>query len=155
MSKLKPGDKAPAFMAKDQNGEIHTLKEFKGKKLALYFYPRDLTPGCTAEACSLRDNFSLLKRKGIAIVGVSADDEKSHRRFSEKNHLPFPLLADPEREIVNDYGVWGLKKFMGREFMGILRTTFLINEKGVVEHIIEKVVTKDHARQILDTWNDK
>lgn len=152
MTSLKQGDKAPAFSLKDQNGIEHTLEEFRGKKLALYFYPKDKTPGCTAEACNLTENFTSLKEKEIAVMGVSADDEKSHKSFSEKYRLAFPLLADVNKKTINDYGVWGEKKFLGKKFMGILRTTFLINEKGIIEHIISKVETKKHAAQILKTW---
>jgi len=151
-TKLKAGDKAPDFRAMDQNGKTRSLADYKGKKLALFFYPKDMTPGCTAEACNLRDNISALKAAGIYPVGVSVDDEKSHKKFEEKHHLSFPLLADTEHKIVNDYGVWGLKKFMGKEYMGTLRTTFLINEKGIIEHIIDKVKTADHSGQILEIW---
>jgi peroxiredoxin Q/BCP len=150
--KLKAGDKAPDFTATDQDGKTHNLADYKGKKLALFFYPKDMTPGCTAEACNLRDNISVLKNAGIAPVGVSVDDEKSHKKFEEKHHLPFPLLADTAHKIVNDYGVWGPKKFMGKEYTGTLRTTFLIDEQGVIEHIIDKVKTGDHSGQILEIW---
>ena len=149
---LKRGDKAPAFTANDQDGTAISLTDFKGKRLALFFYPKDDTPTCTKEACNLRDAYPALRRAGISIVGVSIDDEKKHKKFGVKFQLPFTLLADPEQKIVNDYGVWGLKKFMGREFMGTRRTTFLINEKGVVDHIIDKVVSSDHAQQILEVW---
>jgi peroxiredoxin Q/BCP len=149
---LKAGDKAPDFKAKDQDGKIISLKDFKGKKVALYFYPEDDTPTCTKEACNLRDNFNLLKKKGIVVLGVSPDTEKKHKKFETKYSLPFTLVADPDREILNKYGVWGWKKFMGREFMGTHRTTFLINEKGIIEHIIEKVKSGSHAQQILETW---
>ncbi|MCO6484354.1 MAG: thioredoxin-dependent thiol peroxidase [Saprospiraceae bacterium] len=146
---LKPGDKAPDFSAPNENGEILTLQQFKGKKLVLYFYPKDDTPGCTAEACSLRDHYSRFLKKGYAILGVSPDSEKKHQKFIEKYNLPFSLLADPEANILKAYGVWGLKKFMGREYMGVLRTTFIIDEKGHIERIIDKVDTKEHADQIL------
>jgi thioredoxin-dependent peroxiredoxin len=149
---LRPGDKAPAFAARDQNGNTVTLKELKGKKVALYFYPHDNTETCTKEACNLRDNHTLLQRKGITIVGVSTDDEKSHKKFEQKFHLPFTLLVDTDLKINNDYGVWAEKKFMGRTFMGTLRTTFLINEKGKIDHIIEKVVSGDHSAQIIALW---
>jgi len=149
---LKVGDKAPDFAALDQNGKQHSLKDYQGKKLALYFYPKDDTPGCTAQACDIRDNFDLLKKAGISILGVSVDDEKSHKKFEEKFNLPFPLLVDDEKKIVQDYGVWGLKKFMGKEFMGTNRITFLINGEGQIEHIIDKVKTKEHSRQIMDLW---
>lgn len=147
--KLKVGDKAPKIKAKDQDGKEITLEQFKGKKVVLYFYPKDNTPGCTNQACSLRDNYKALLKQGYIVIGVSADTEKKHQNFIKKFDLPFPLIADTEREVIEDYGVWGLKKFMGREFMGIIRTTFVINEKGVIEEIIEKVDTKNHAEQIL------
>jgi thioredoxin-dependent peroxiredoxin len=129
---LKPGDKAPAFTATDQDGNVHSLKEFIGKKVVLYFYPKDNTETCTKEACNLRDNYASLKKKGIVVLGVSLDNEKSHKRFEKKYNLPFILLADPDKKIIDDYGVWAEKKFMGRTFMGTLRTTFLINEKGKI-----------------------
>lgn len=149
---LKEGDKAPTFNALNQNGESYSLTDYKGKKLALYFYPKDNTPGCTTEACNLRDNIRLLKSAGIYPVGVSVDDEKSHKKFEEKYKLPFPLLVDKDHTIVEDYGVWRLKKFLGKEYMGTMRTTFLINENGIIEHIIDKVKTEDHSRQILEIW---
>lgn len=149
---LEPGAKAPDFTAKDQDSNTISLKAFKGKKVVLYFYPRDNTPSCTAQACNIRDNYALLQKEDIVILGVSTDDEKSHKRFEKKFNLPFPLLADTDMTIAEAYGVWGLKKFMGREFMGIRRTTFLINEKGKIDHIIDKVTTKDHAAQILALW---
>lgn len=149
--KLKVGDKAPAIKAKDQNGAEITLEQFKGKKVVLYFYPKDNTPGCTNQACNLRDNYSALLKKGYVVIGVSADTEKKHQNFIKKFDLPFPLIADTDMKVINDYGVWGLKKFMGREFMGIIRTTFVINEKGIIERIIDKVVTKDHTAQVLET----
>ncbi len=150
--KLKKGDKAPAFAAADQDGNIHALKDYKGKKVALYFYPHDNTETCTKEACNLRDNFDMLKNKGVIVIGVSTDDQKSHKRFEKKYSLPFTLLVDTGEKIVNDYGVWDWKTFMGRTYMGTLRTTFLINEKGKIDHIIEKVISGDHANQIVDTW---
>ena len=149
MATLKVGDKAPAIKSKDQNGEDITLAQFKGKKVVLYFYPKDDTPGCTKEACSFRDGYAKLKKKGYEILGVSADTEKSHQKFINKYDLPFTLISDPDRKVIEDYGVWRLKKFMGREFMGIVRTTFVISEKGVIERIIEKVDTADAATQIL------
>ncbi len=147
--KFKVGDKAPAINAKDQNGNEITLAQFKGKKVVLYFYPKDSTPGCTKEACNFRDNYKALQKKGYEVVGVSADSEKSHLKFIEKYELPFPLIADTDQKVVNDYGVWGLKKFMGREYMGINRTTFLIDEKGKIEKLIEKVDTENSTEQIL------
>lgn len=149
---LKPGDKAPSFSSTDQNGNSVALKDFKGKKVVLYFYPKDDTSGCTAEACNLRDNFSELKKHGIEILGVSTDSVKSHKKFQDKFSLPFTLIADEEKTIVNDYGLWGEKKFMGKTYMGTARATFLINEEGKIEHIIEKVDTKNHTAQILDLW---
>lgn len=149
---MKQGDKAPAFTAKDQDGNTHQLKDYKGQKLALYFYPRDNTPTCTVQACNLRDNFEVLKKAGIAILGISTDDEQSHKKFETRHQLPFPLLDDSAHKMVNDYGVWGPKKFMGKAFDGTHRTTFLIDEKGKIAHVIEKVKSKEHAAQILQTW---
>lgn len=149
MTHLKIGDEAPNFKGTDQNGSIVRLEDFKGKKLVLYFYPKDSTPGCTAEACNLRDNYQLLMDKGFAIVGISADTETSHKKFSDKNNLPFSLIADTTKEIIKSYGVWGEKKFMGKTFDGIHRVTFIISEKGIVEYIFEKVDTKNHTSQIL------
>ncbi|MBL7800396.1 MAG: thioredoxin-dependent thiol peroxidase [Chitinophagales bacterium] len=148
--KLKVGDKAPAINAKDQHGNEITLTQFKGKKVVLYFYPKDSTPGCTKEACNFRDNYSALLKKGYQVIGVSTDSEKSHLKFIEKYELPFPLIADTDQKVVNDYGVWGLKKFMGREYMGINRTTFVIDEKGKIEKVIEKVDTENSTQQLFD-----
>jgi peroxiredoxin Q/BCP len=148
--KLKVGDKAPAINAKDQHGNGITLTQFKGKKVVLYFYPKDSTPGCTKEACNFRDNYSALLKKGYQVIGVSTDSEKSHLKFIEKYELPFPLIADTDQKVVNDYGVWGLKKFMGREYMGINRTTFVIDEKGKIEKVIEKVDTENSTQQLFD-----
>ena len=147
--KLKAGDKAPSINALDQFGNNISLDDFRGSKVILYFYPKDDTPGCTAEACSLRDNNSLLLEKGFKIIGVSADNTKSHIKFTEKYNLPFPLIPDTDKKIIQEYGAWGKKKFMGREFDGILRTTFVIGEDGTILKIFEKVDTKDHADQIL------
>jgi peroxiredoxin Q/BCP len=149
---LKQGDNAPDFTVNDQNGKTVSLHDFKGKKVVLYFYPKDDTPGCTAEACNLRDNFSDIKKLGVAVLGVSTDDEKSHKKFEEKFSLPFTLLADTDKKIVNEYGLWGEKKFMGKTYMGTTRATFLINEEGKVDHIIEKVDTKNHTEQIKEVW---
>lgn len=149
---IQPGDKAPKFTGKDQNGNAHSLKDYQGKKLVLFFYPKDDTPGCTKEACNLRDNYALLQSKGIALLGVSADDQESHKRFEQKYQLPFPLLADTSRKIIEDYGVWGERNLYGNRFMGIKRTTFLINEKGVVDQVIRGVRTADHAEQIIQRW---
>jgi peroxiredoxin Q/BCP len=153
MSHLKIGDKAPAFVANDQNGLPVSLKDFKGQKVALYFYPKDDTPGCTAQACNLRDNFSALTNKGIVVLGVSVDEVKKHKKFEDKYKLPFTLVADEEKTIVADYGLWGEKKFMGKTYMGTSRVTFLIDEKGKIVHIIEKVDTKNHTEQILAFWS--
>lgn len=146
---LKTGDKAPYFEGKDQNGNTLKLTDFTGKKLVLYFYPKDSTPGCTAEACDLRDNYNRFLEQGYAVVGVSKDSEKSHQKFIEKYNLPFPLIADTDTKIMQAYDSWGLKKFMGREYMGTLRKTFIINEKGIIDEIIDKVKTSDHTAQIL------
>jgi peroxiredoxin Q/BCP len=146
---IEIGQIAPDFSAKDQNGEIITLSQFKGKKVALYFYPRDSTPGCTAQACDLRDNYQTLLEQDFVILGVSTDTEKKHQNFIAKYNLPFPLIADTEKDVHELYGTWQLKKFMGRESMGTVRTTFIIDEDGLVSDIISKVKTKEHAAQIL------
>jgi peroxiredoxin Q/BCP len=148
MFHLKEGDKAPDFNIPDQNGRIHKIEDYKGKKIILYFYPKDLTPGCTVESCNLRDNYDSLQKDGFVVIGVSADDEKKHRRFIDKHDLPFNLLADTDRKVLNDYGVWGEKKFMGKVYDGIHRTTFIIDENGLIEKIINKVKTKNHTEQI-------
>ena len=150
MTHLKPGDKAPNFKGVDENGKAIALKDFKGKKLILFFYPKDNTPTCTVEACNLRDNYKDLKKKGFAILGVSPDSEKKHQNFINKFDLPFPLLADKDLETIKAYNVWGPKKFMGKEFDGLHRTTFVISEKGKIEQVITKVKSKDHAAQILE-----
>jgi len=150
MTKLKVGDKAPVFETKNQNGELIKLKDYLGKKVILFFYPKASTPGCTMEAKNLRDNYQILRNKGYEIIGVSADSEKRQLNFCTKNELPYNLLADEEKSIINSYGVWGPKKFMGREYDGIHRTTFVIDEQGNIENIITKVKTKAHAEQILD-----
>lgn len=150
MTTLKVGDKAPDFEVKDQNGKVHRLGDYKGKMIAIYFYPKDMTPGCTAQACDLRDNETALLKKNIHVIGVSADDEKRHAKFVEKYSLPFPLLADTDLKMINAYGVWGPKKFMGKEYDGIHRTTFLIDENGKIKEIIDKVKTKEHAAQLFD-----
>lgn len=149
MHHLKEGDKAPDFSAANQHGQTISLKDFKGKKVVLYFYPKDDTPGCTAEACDLRDNYQALQAAGYQVVGVSTDSVKSHLKFVEKYDLPFTLLADEDKKICMDYGIWGEKKFMGKTYDGIHRTTFLISEKGIIEKIITKVETKKHSNQIL------
>lgn len=147
--KLKPGSKAPDFKAKDQNGEEVKLSFFKGKKVILYFYPKDMTPGCTAQACNLRDNYKRLQKKGYEVLGISTDDEKSHQKFIAKEKLPFRLLADTDRSVHEKYGTWVEKSMYGRKFMGTARTTFIINEEGVIDDIIEKVDTKNHTDQII------
>jgi peroxiredoxin Q/BCP len=149
MITLKEGDKAPEFTTADQDGKTVSLSGFKGKKVVLYFYPKDDTPGCTAESCNLRDNYSVLQKQGYEVLGVSADNEKSHRKFADKYKLPFRLLADTNKEIINSYGVWGEKKFLGKKYMGIMRTTFIIDEKGIIKEIIKEVETKKHTEQIL------
>jgi len=150
MTTLKVGDRAPEFAVNDQDGKLIRLTDYKGKKVILFFYPKASTPGCTAEACNLRDNYSMLQEKGFAVIGVSADSEKRQQNFSNKNELPFSLLADENKEVINGFGVWGPKKFMGREYDGIHRATFVIDESGAIEKVISKVKTKDHAAQILD-----
>lgn len=150
MAKLIEGDKAPDFKGKDQNGNVITMNQFKGKKLVLYFYPKDNTPGCTAEACNIRDNYRDFLDKGYEVVGVSADSEKSHQNFISKYDLPFPLISDPEKEIIKAFGAWGEKSMYGKKYEGILRMTFVISEDGFVEKIIENVKTKDHSRQIFE-----
>jgi peroxiredoxin Q/BCP len=149
MTSLKAGDPAPGFSGIDQNEKRHELVDYRGKKLVLFFYPKADTPGCTAEACNLRDNWSQLQKEGYEILGVSADSPKKQLKFKEKYAFPFPLLADESKEIINAYGVWGPKKFMGRTFDGINRTTFIIDEEGKIDEVIDKVKTKDHAAQIL------
>lgn len=149
MATLIKGDQAPVFEGTDQNGNKINLVGLRGSKVVLYFYPKDDTPGCTAEACDLRDNYEALLSKGYKVVGVSPDTEKSHLKFAEKYHLPFPLLPDPDKKIIMDYGVWGPKKFMGKSYEGVLRTTFIISEDGTIEEVISKVDTKNHSKQII------
>jgi len=149
MLKLKIGDKAPDIKGKDQNGNEICLQDFSDKKLVLYFYPKDNTSGCTAEACNLRDSYSDFRRSGYEIIGVSPDSEKSHTGFIAKYNLPFTLIADTDKAVATSYGVWAEKKMYGRTYMGILRTTFVIDENGFIENIIEKVDTKNHAQQII------
>ena len=150
MTHLKVGDKAPDFTAINQDGKEVKLSDFKGKKLILYFYPKASTPGCTTEAKNLRDHYAELKEKGYEVLGVSADSPKRQKNFKEKNNLPFDLIADEDKKVINAYGVWGPKKFMGREYEGIHRTTFVIDENGIIEKIINKVKTKEHVQQILE-----
>ncbi len=152
MDKLKVGDKAPDFSGNDQNGNLISLAALRGKRIVLYFYPKDNTSGCTAEACSLRDGKQELEKMGFTIIGVSPDSEKSHQGFITKNNLNFTLIADTDKTIAQAYGVWGLKKFMGREYMGILRTTFIIDANGMIEKIFNKVDTKKHFEQIVDSY---
>jgi peroxiredoxin Q/BCP len=149
---VKEGTTAPAFKTTDQNGEAVSLKDLKGKKVVLYFYPKDDTPGCTKEACSFRDAYSKFKKKGITILGVSPDSEKSHQKFIAKFELPFTLLADKDHSIADAYGVYGEKKFMGRTYMGVYRTTFLIDEKGKIKKVFEKVKPEDHADEVLGAF---
>jgi peroxiredoxin Q/BCP len=149
MTALKTGDKAPDFSGRDQNGDIRSLSDYKGKKLVLYFYPRDNTPGCTAEACSLRDSYQALQTRGYSILGVSPNSEKSHTGFISKYNLPFNLIADTDKNIAQTYGVWAEKKMYGKTSMGILRTTFKIDENGIIEDVITRVRTKDHGEQLL------
>lgn len=148
---MNVGDKAPEILGINEKGEEIRLSNYKGKKLVLYFYPKDSTSGCTAQACNLRDNYNALRQAGYEVVGVSVDNEKSHQKFIEKNSLPFPLIADTDKKLVEQFGVWGEKSMYGRKYMGTFRTTFIINEEGVVERIIgpKEVKTKDHAAQIL------
>lgn len=150
MATLKEGDKAPDFTAKDQNGKTISLADFKGKTVILYFYPKDDTPGCTAEACDFRDNYQSLVGKGFEVIGVSTDDEKSHKKFETKYNLPFPLIADESKEIVEAYGVWGEKNMYGKVYMGTMRTTFIIDANGIIQKIINKVDTKASSQQVLD-----
>ena len=149
MIQLTEGDKAPGFKAKDQNGNTISLKDFKGKKVILYFYPEDDTPTCTIEACNLKDNYTLLQKKGLIVLGVSPDDEKKHKKFEEKYELPFTLIADPDKKIIDKYGVWGEKNLYGRKYMGLHRTTFIIDEKGIILKIFRKPKSKIHSEEIL------
>lgn len=151
---IKEGTNAPAFKTTDANGETVSLKELKGQKVVLYFYPKDDTPGCTKEACSFRDAWGKFKKQGITVLGVSPDSEASHKKFETKYKLPFTLLADKDHAIADAYGVWGEKKFMGRTYMGVLRTTFLIDEKGKIKKVFEKVKPEDHASEVLEAFID-
>ena len=150
MSTLQIGDKAPSINAIDQNENSINLESYRGKKVVLYFYPKDMTPGCTDQSCNLSDNYRLLVEKGYDVLGVSCDSVKRHKKFIAKHDLPFNLISDEDHKVVNDYGVWQLKKFMGREYMGIVRTTFIIDENGLISDIISKVNTKEHTTQIID-----
>jgi peroxiredoxin Q/BCP len=150
MNTLRAGDKVPDFKSRDQDGNVVSLSDYSGKKLIVFFYPRANTPGCTAEACNLRDHYKALKEAGYSLLGVSADSEKKQANFRNKYNFPFPLLADEDRTVIETFGVWGPKKFMGKEFDGIHRKTFIIDGSGIVERVIDKVKTKDHAAQILE-----
>ena len=152
MTSVTEGSKAPAFKGKDQNGNTVSLSDLKGKKVVLYFYPEDDTPTCTVQACNLRDNFGLLKKEGIVVLGVSPDEEKKHKKFEAKYDLPFTLIADPGHTIIDKYGVWGEKQLYGRHYMGLHRTTFLIDEKGIVKKIFLKPRSKQHTEEILKAW---
>lgn len=151
MIELKEGQKAPVFTAKDQNGKEISLSDFSGKELILYFYPKDNTPGCTAEACSFRDNYQSLQNQGFAVLGVSTDDEKSHQKFISKYSLPFSLIADTEKEIVEAYGVWVEKSMYGKKYMGVARKTFIIDKNGIIRKIIDKVDTNNSSEQVLNS----
>ena len=153
MAILEEGQKAPAFKGKDQNGATVSSAEFKGKKLVLYFYPQDNTPTCTVQACNIRDNFTLLKKKGINIIGISPDDVNKHKKFEEKYDLPFTIIADTEHSIIDKFGVWGEKQLYGKKYLGLHRTTFLINEKGIIKKVIVKPKSKQHAEEILEAWD--
>lgn len=151
---LQDGDKAPAFKGKDQNGNAVSLSDYKGKKLILYFYPQDDTPTCTVQACNLRDNFALLKKEGFTVVGVSPDEIEKHKKFESKYQLPFTLISDPTHAIIDKYGVWGEKQLYGRKYMGLHRTTFLIDEKGIIRKIFLRPKNKQHAEEIVKAWNE-
>lgn len=153
MAELTEGSEAPVFEGVDQDGKKVSLTDFRGKKLILYFYPKDDTPGCTAQACNLRDNYQELLQKGFKVIGISTDNVKSHKKFEDKYQLPFPLIADEERKIVELYNVWGEKKFMGNTTIGTIRTTFLIDEEGKIKKIIIRPDTKDQTQQVLDAWS--
>ena len=153
MTQLTEGTKAPAFKGKDQNGKPVSLAGYKGKKIILYFYPQDDTPTCTIQACNFRDNFGLLKKNGFTVLGVSPDEDKDHKKFENKYDLPFTLIPDPTHAIIDKYGVWGEKQLYGRTYMGLHRTTFLIDEKGIIKKIFHKPKSKQHTEEILKAWN--
>lgn len=152
MITLKEGDKAPSFTGKDQNGNKISLASYKGKKVVLYFYPEDDTPTCTVQACNLRDNFPLLKKQGFEVIGVSPDETDKHKKFEKKYSLPFTLVADPDHTIIDKYGVWGEKQLYGRKYMGLHRTTFIIDEKGIIRKIFLRPRNKQHAEEIIKAW---
>jgi thioredoxin-dependent peroxiredoxin len=154
MITLKEGGKAPAFSGKDQDGKKISLSDFKGKKVVIYFYPQDDTETCTIQACNLRDNYALLKKEGFVILGISPDDEKSHKKFETKFDLPYTLIADPQHTIINKYGVWGEKQMFGNKYMGLHRTTFVLNEKGIIKKIFLKPKSKQHAEEIVKAWKE-
>lgn len=154
MTHLTEGSKAPAFKSTDQNGNTVSLAGYKGKKIVLYFYPEDDTPTCTIQACNLRDNFGLLKKNGFTVIGVSPDEEKKHKKFESKYDLPFTLIADPTHTIIDKYGVWGEKQLYGRKYMGLHRTTYLIDEKGIIRKIFLTPKSKQHAAEILSAWGE-
>ena len=154
MPTLKEGDKAPAINGADQNGNKVSLADYKGKKLVLYFYPEDDTPTCTIQACNLRDNYSLLKQQGFEVIGVSPDDVSKHKKFETKFNLPFTLIADPQHKVIEKYGLWAPKQMFGHKYMGVLRTTFLIDEKGKIRKIFARPKNKSHAEEIVKAWNE-
>ena len=154
MTNLTEGTKAPSFKGKDQNGKPVSLADFKGQKVILYFYPEDDTPTCTVQACNLRDNFGLLKKNGFVVLGVSPDKEKKHKKFEAKYDLPFTLIADADHKIIDKYGVWGEKQLYGRTYMGLHRTTFLIDEQGIIRKIFLKPKSKQHTEEILKAWSE-
>ena len=153
MISLNVGDKAPGFVALNEFGQSISLSNFLGKKVILYFYPKDMTPGCTAESCNLGENYKLLQEKGFIVLGVSPDSSKSHQKFIDKYNLPFSLIADEDKAVIKAFGVWGPKKFMGKEYDGVHRATFIIDEDGMIEKVFSKVKTKDHTNQILESYN--
>jgi peroxiredoxin Q/BCP len=152
---LKEGDKAPAFSGKDQNGNKVSLSAYKGQKIVLYFYPEDDTPTCTIQACNLRDNYGLLKQEGFAVIGISPDEVNAHKKFETKYQLPFTLIADPDHTIIDKYGVWGEKQLYGRKYMGLYRTTFVLDEKGIINRVYLRPKNKAHAEEIIRNWKDQ
>jgi len=154
MTPLTIGQKAPAFTGKDQNGKAISLKDYLGKKVVIYFYPQDDTPTCTVQACNLRDNYALLKKEGFTIIGISPDAEAKHKKFETKYNLPFTLIADDKLKIIEKYNVWGEKKLYGRDYMGLHRTTFLLDEKGIIKHLFLKPKSKQHAEEIIEAWRN-